>query len=90
MGFKQFLKEEDNTNIAITDNIVDNAVDNDTVSSTGKTDKEYFNMINEETGNRWNSSMLDQGDPGYFYKNVNYMQLKERSPMTFDKLMQWD
>jgi len=59
-------------------------------ASVIKDDSYYFNIVNERSGERFSIPMLDPGAPGYFYKYVNYMQLRERSPDTFEKVLKWD
>ena len=55
-----------------------------------KNDAYYFNVVDDRSGSRFSIPMLDSGAPGYFYKYVNYMQLRERSPETFEKVLNWD
>ena len=50
----------------------------------------YFDMIDHQTGFRYDIPMLDTMDPDYFAKYVRFMQIKERSPDTFDKIQRWD
>ena len=50
----------------------------------------YYNMKNPETGRRYDIPMLSTIDPGYYFKYVSYMQLKEDSPRTFEKIMSWE
>lgn len=66
---------------------VQNTITQDT---SAKTDAEYFNIIDEETGKRFNIPLLDVNAPGYYHKYINYMQLRERSPETFAKILGWE
>jgi len=63
---------------------------NETKSPEVKDDSYYWDMINPDTGVRWNIPMLDTLSPTYFHDYVNYMKLKERTPETFEKVLSWD
>lgn len=54
------------------------------------TDEEYFNMLNPETGLRYDIPMVSPVDPTYYFKYIYYMKLKERSPDTFQKILNWE
>lgn len=55
-----------------------------------KTDAEYFEMINPETGMRYEIPFLSYSDNDYFYKYVEYMKLKEKNPEQFEKILNWN
>ena len=50
----------------------------------------YFDTFDERTGLRFNIPMLSTIDPEYFFKYVRFMKMKERSPETFEKVLNWD
>jgi len=50
----------------------------------------YFNMLNPDTGLRFDIPMLSPVDPNYFFQYIYYMKLRETSPDTFKKLLTWD
>jgi hypothetical protein len=52
-------------------------------------DAKYFNMINPDTGLKYDIPLLSQTDGDYYFKYVYYMKLKERSPETFNKILNW-
>ena len=54
------------------------------------TDEDYFNMLNPETGLRYDIPMISPVDPTYYFKYIYYMKLKERSPDTFQKILNWE
>jgi len=53
-------------------------------------DAYYWDMVNEDTGARYNIPMLDTLSPSYYWDYVHYMKLKEASPDTFEKVLSWD
>lgn len=53
-------------------------------------DSYYFHMLDPRSGYRYDIPMLMRSEPAYFYKYVDYMKLKERSPDTFEKILRWD
>lgn len=53
-------------------------------------DSYYFHMLDPRSGYRYDIPMLMSSEPTYFYKYVDYMKLKERSPDTFEKILRWD
>ena len=55
-----------------------------------KNDSYYFDIVNPQSGLKYAIPMLNSGAPGYFYKYINYMKLRERSPETFQKVLNWD
>ena len=54
------------------------------------TDQYYFNMRDPATNLRYDIPLLSTTDPGYYFKYIYFMKLKERSPETFEKAMRWD
>lgn len=60
------------------------------VDASNLTDEEYFNMLNPETGLRYDIPMVSPVDPTYYFKYIYYMKLKERSPDTFQKILNWE
>lgn len=51
---------------------------------------EYYEMLNPDTGLRYDIPMLSRLAPDYYYKYIHYMKLRERSPETFKKIISWD
>jgi len=49
----------------------------------------WFNIVNPETGRRYEIPMLDTLDPDYVFKYVEMMKTKEETPELFDKIMDW-
>ena len=47
-------------------------------------------MLDPASGLKYNIPMLDTATPGYYFKYVYYMKLKESSPDTFEKILNWD
>ncbi len=71
----------------------DNAQPRKTVQNdinTDKGDSYYFGLVDENTGFKYNIPLLDASAPGYYFKYVYYMRLKERSENTFSQLMGWN
>jgi len=60
-----------------------------TAEDSGNPDSVYFNMTDED-GMRYDIPMLSPLNPGYYFKYVYYMKLKETSPETFNKIINWD
>ncbi len=58
--------------------------------STQEENSYYYNMVNPQNGMRYDIPMLNTLDPDYFFKYVNFMKIKERSPETFEKMLMWD
>lgn len=50
----------------------------------------YWNIMDERTGVRYNIPMLNPLDPDYFYSYIYYMKIKEGSPRTFERIINWD
>lgn len=80
MHFKKYLKTIDSTNHK-------NPLYED---SSSKEYNEYFNILDPDTGDRFDIPLLSPSDPGYFFKYVYYMKLKENSPETFKKILTWE
>lgn len=55
-----------------------------------KDDRYYYNIVHPLSGMRYNIPLLSSTDPGYFYRYVEFMKMKERSPNTFERVMNWD
>lgn len=69
----------------------DEPTDNVTLGEVpGNPDSVYFNMVNPDSGLRYDIPMLSPVDPGYYFKYVYYMQMKEDSPETFNKIINWE
>jgi len=52
-------------------------------------DQYYYNIMNPETGERFDIPLLIKTNPSYYYKYINYMKIRERSPETFATIMNW-
>ena len=52
-------------------------------------DQYYYNIMNPETGERFDILLLIKTNPTYYYKYINYMKIRERSPETFATIMNW-
>lgn len=50
----------------------------------------YWNILDEDTGFRFDIPMLNSTSGTYFYQYISYMKLRERSEETFNKIMNWD
>jgi len=55
-----------------------------------KSDAEYFDVLDPKTGLRFDIPMLSRVDPGYFFKYIYFMKIRERSPDTFERILRWD
>ena len=60
-------------------------------SFTNEVDRDnyYFNIKNPDTGERFDIPLLIKTNPSYYYKYINYMKIRERSPETFATIMNW-
>jgi len=54
-----------------------------------KSNNWYFNMKDRD-GVRYDIPMLDTTDPEYYWKYISYMKTKVHTPMTFQKIINWD
>jgi len=61
-----------------------------TFQSKHEEDQYYLNMMNPQTGRRYDIPMLDSQAGDYYFKYIEFMKTKERSPETFDKILNWD
>lgn len=62
----------------------------DSIKSPKRDDTDYYNMVNPDTGRRYDIPLLLASDPEYYEKYVNFMKLKVSSPGTFEKALRWD
>lgn len=69
---------------------IDEADQNTVSAESTSIDSTYYNTLNPDTGLRYDIPMLSPLDPGYYFKYIYYMKLKERSPETFAKLTNWE
>lgn len=103
MEFRDFITKKSDDILRFTDNVnesdpgVNTAAARSTRSGyagyadvSNLTDKDYFNMLNPETGLRYDIPMTSPVDPTYYFKYIYYMKLKERSPDTFQKILNWE
>ena len=51
---------------------------------------EYFDIIDPSTGVRYDIPMLASTDPDYFHSYIYYMKMRERSPETFERILNWE
>ncbi|MCK5678974.1 MAG: hypothetical protein KAH72_10935 [Flavobacteriaceae bacterium] len=92
MGLLNFLNEKGiapekvNTEIE-TDFVPNNSVEDE---QKIKSDAEYFNEVDSQTGLKYDIPMLDSSKPGYYFKYINFMKIKERSQDTFNTIMGWN
>jgi len=59
------------------------------VTTDSSVDTDYYNMLDPDTGYRFAIPMLDESAPGYYFRYIYHMKLKERSPETFNAIMNW-
>jgi len=64
--------------------------DEELASQVEKNDSYYYNMVNPRTGRRYDIPMLSPIDPKYYWEYVYRMKIKESSPNTFEKMLNWD
>ena len=89
MEFRDFVTKKSDDILRFTGNV--NESDHaGSVDASNLTDEEYFNMLNPETGLRYDIPMVSPVDPTYYFKYIYYMKLKERSPDTFQKILNWE
>ncbi len=60
------------------------------IKSLPNPDTYYYNMIDPQSGHRYDIPMLTTLDPVYYAKYVRYMKMREQSPTTFEKMLRWD
>jgi hypothetical protein len=96
MEFRDFITKKSDDILRFTGNVNESGTDVNTAARSGPvdasnlTDEEYFNMLNPETGLRYDIPMVSPVDPTYYFKYIYYMKLKERSPDTFQKILNWE
>ena len=61
-----------------------------TFESKLEEDQYYWNMKDPRSGRRYDIPMLNSLDGDYYFKYIEFMKVKERSPDTFDKVLNWD
>lgn len=59
-------------------------------SGNSKTNSEYFDTFDPETGLRFDIPMVSPNDPDYFYTYIYYMKLRDRAPETFERILNWE
>lgn len=92
MSFRELINEFKNSNKTLElheDEDINNK-EYEEKESNQNDDSYYFNMVNPDTGKRYDIPMLSPIDPDYYYQYVNYMKIKETSPDTFEKILNWD
>jgi hypothetical protein len=97
MEFRDFITKKSDDILRFTGNVNESDPDVNTkaghsgdAGASNLTDEEYFNMLNPETGLRYDIPMVSPVDPTYYFKYIYYMKLKERSPETFQKILNWE
>lgn len=55
-----------------------------------KDDAYYYANMDPRNGFRYDIPLLSTIDPGYYFKYISKMKLKECSPDTFEKILRWD
>lgn len=58
--------------------------------NTKMSNAEYFDIIDPNTGVRYDIPMLASTDPDYFHSYIYYMKIRERSPETFERILNWE
>lgn len=79
MSFQKFLKPKEETVLIVEES-----------AEYSKSDADYYNTFDPDTGLRFDIPMLDTLDPSYYFKYVDHMKRREVSPETFEKLLNWD
>lgn len=88
MEFRDFIsKKADDTKMFIKEENEETKV---YVEKTKSIDEQYFNIVNPETGLRFDIPMVSPVDPNYFFQYIYYMKLRERSPETFQNILNWE
>lgn len=88
MEFRDFIsKKVDDAKMFITEENEETKV---YVKKTKSIDEQYFNIVNPETGLRFDIPMVSPVDPNYFFQYIYYMKLRERSPETFQNILNWE
>ena len=95
MEFRDFITKKSDDILRFTGNVNESDPDVNTktagpAGASNLTDEEYFNTLNPETGLRYDIPMVSPVDPTYYFKYIYYMKLKERSPDTFQKILNWE
>lgn len=55
-----------------------------------KTDEEYWNEVDPDTGKRYRIPNLSPLDPNYKNEYIENMKMKHINPQMFDKIINWD
>jgi len=79
--------EEVKTELGLQQNIDDIRKMNGTTYS--KTDSEYFDEVDPDTGLKYDIPGLSYLDFDYFSEYVRYMKMKEKNPDQFKQIMDW-
>lgn len=99
MEFRDFITKKSDDILRFTGNVNESDPEVNIAAPAGTagpadvsnlTDEDYFNMLNPETGLRYDIPMISPVDPTYYFKYIYYMKLKERSPDTFQKILNWE
>lgn len=99
MEFRDFITKKSDDILRFTGNVNESDPEVNTkaqstqsgnAGASNLTDEDYFNMLNPETGLRYDIPMVSPVDPTYYFKYIYYMKLKERSPDTFQKILNWE
>lgn len=53
-------------------------------------DDKYFQILNPDTGLRFDIPLLSPVDPNYYFQYIYYMKLREQSPEAFQKTLNWE
>jgi len=54
-----------------------------------KSDSEYFDEVNPDTGLKYDIPGLSYTDNDYFFEYVRYMKMKEKDPEKFKQIINW-
>ena len=91
MKFNEFITKAKKSPRLTEDEIPNNQMHGTTADgSSGNKDNKYFEILNPDTGLRFDIPLLSPLDPDYYYNYIYYMKLRERSPETFNKLIGWE
>jgi len=94
MKFKEYIeKAKNDPGTELTEDTIpviepqNNAIDKTTLIDP---DYAYYMIMDPSTGSRFDIPMLSPLDPGYLFKYIYYMKLRETSPDAFRKILNWD
>jgi len=70
---------------------------NEMITASGKSKEEYhyedqyyMDIIDPRNGKPYNIPLLTMQDPEYLSQYAYFMRLKERDPVAFEKILNWE